>query len=122
MSCRSTECKPTPDQMAAVSKNLGKTNKSQLPGYADLMKLVGMMKESNVWEGRIKGYFFKGTIPTKMKSNIESYARTARWDIRNTPKTKKNGTLWRDGGKKYLLIFATYRGMGNRVYCSLTII
>lgn len=120
--CRSSECKPSGNEMAAVSKHLGKANKSQEPGYADLIKLVGMMKESNVWEGSIKGYFFKGTIPTKMKSNIESYARTARWEIRPTPKTKKQGILWRDKGKKYLLIFATYKGMGNRVYCSLTII
>lgn len=108
--------------MAAVSKHLGKANKSILPGYEKLLQLVGMMKESNVWKGTIKGYFFKGTVPTKVKSDIEGYARTARWEIRQTPKTKKQGILWRDGGKKYLLIFATYKGLGNRVYCSLTII
>lgn len=120
--CRSSECKPSGKEMAAVSKHLGKANKSKHPGYADILALVGMMKESNVWKGSIKGYFFKGTIPTKMKSNIESYARTARWDIRLTPKTHKHGVLWRELGKKYLLIFATYKGMGNRIYCSLTII
>lgn len=120
--CRSTECKPSSDEMAAVSKHLGKANKSKLPGYEKLLQLVGMMKESNVWKGTIKGYFFKGTVPTKVKSDIEGYARTARWEIRQTPKTKKQGILWRDGGKKYLLIFATYKGLGNRVYCSLTII
>jgi hypothetical protein len=120
--CRSSECKPSGDEMAAVSKHLGKAGKSQLPGYKSLMELVGMMKESNVWTGTIKGYFFKGTIPTKIKSDIEAYARTAKWKVRPTPKTKKQGILWREKGKKYLLIFATYKGVGNRVYCSLTII
>lgn len=120
--CRSDECKPSGDEMAAVSTHLGKANKSQLPGYKALLQLVGMMKESNVWTGTIKGYFFKGTVPTKMKSDIEGYARTARWQLRPTPKTKKQGILWREKGKKYLLIFATYKGAGNRVYCSLTII
>jgi hypothetical protein len=122
MKCRSSECKPSGDEMAAVSKHLGKAGKAQLPGHKHLVDLVGRMKESNVWKGSIKGYFFKGTVPTKMKSDIESYARTARWKVRPTPKTKKQGILWRERGKKYLLIFATYKGAGNRVYCSLTII
>jgi hypothetical protein len=120
--CRSNECKPSGEELAAVSKHLGKAGKNQLPGHKALVDLVAMMKESNVWKGSIKGYFFKGTVPTKMKSNIEAYARTARWKIRPTPRTKKQGILWRESGKKYLLIFATYKGIGNRVYCSLTII
>jgi hypothetical protein len=120
--CRTGECKPTEDQTAAVSIQLGKAGKSNLPGYNALMDLVGRMKESNVWAGTITGFFFKGTIPTKMKSDIQSYARTARWKTRVTPRMKKSGILWRSKGKKYLLIFSEYRGAGSRVYCSLTII
>jgi hypothetical protein len=108
--------------MAAVSVHLGKAGKSQVDGYNELLQLVSMMKESNVWKGSITGYFFKGTIPTKMKSSIQAYTRTAMWEKRSTPKTMKQGTLWYERGKKYLLIFATYKGLGNRVYCSLTII
>ena len=68
--CRSSECAPDEDQMAAVSMYLGKGGKSNQGGYKHLIDLVGRMKESNVWKGSIKGYFFKGSIPTKMKSDI----------------------------------------------------
>jgi hypothetical protein len=120
--CRSKECSPDDDQMAAVSVYLGKMGKSDLAGYKHLLDLVGRMKESNVWKGAIKGYFFKGTIPTKMKSEIQSYARTAKWQSKTTKRMTKSGILWRTKGKKYLLIFAVYRGMGNKIYCSLTVI
>jgi len=120
--CRSENCAPDEDQMAAVSMHLGKSGKANLPGYKHLMDLVGRMKESNVWKGSIRGYFFKGSIPTGMKSNIQSYARTAGWQSKTTKRMNKRGILWRSKGKRYLLIFANYRGTGNKIYCSLTII
>lgn len=120
--CRSENCTPDEDQLAAVSMYLGKQGKAKLPGYKHLMDLVGRMKESNVWKGSIKGYFFKGSIPTSMKSDIQSYASAASWQKKTTKRMSKSGILWRSKGKRYLLIFASYRGMGNRIYCSLTII
>ena len=120
--CRSSECAPDEDQMAAVSKYLGKGGKSNQGGYKHLIDLVGRMKESNVWKGSIKGYFFKGSIPTKMKSDIQSYAQSAGWQSKTTKRMTKRGILWRAKGKRYLLIFANYRGAGNKIYCSLTII
>ena len=120
--CRSEECAPDDDQKAAVSMYLGKMGKSELPGYNHLIDLVGRMKESNVWKGTIKGYFFKGSVPTKMKSDIQAYARTAGWKTKTTKRMTKSGILWRSKGKKYLLIFAVYRGIGSKIYCSLTVI
>lgn len=120
--CRSKECAPDEDQLATVSVQLGKAGKSKLAGFGHLMELVKSMKESNVWKGSIKGYFFKGTIPTKMKSEIDSYTKTSRWKNTTTKRMMKSGILWRSKGKRYLLIFGKYRGAGNRIYCSLTII
>lgn len=120
--CRSDECRPDDDQRAAVSVQLGKQGRAELPGYNRLMELVELMKESNVWKGSIKGYFFKGTVPTKVKSDIQAFARTAGWQQTTTKRMTKTGILWRTKGKKYLLIFASYRGLGNRIYCSLTVI
>ena len=120
--CQSADCSPDSDQMAEVSMHLGKRGKSKMAGFNHLNKLVSMMKESNVWTGSIKGYFFRGTIPTKMKSEIQEYSRVAGWQSKTTKRMSKSGILWRAKGKRYLLIFATYRGMGNRIYCSLTII
>lgn len=101
---------------------LGKDRKSDLAGHKHLIDILGMMKESNVWRGNIIGYFFKGMISSRMKSAIQEYARAARWQSKTTPRTVKQGILWRAQGKKYLLIVASYRGMGSKIYCSLTII
>lgn len=120
--CRSEDCAPDEDQKAAVSMHLGKAGRANLPGYKHLMNLVGRMKESNVWKGSIQGYFFKGSIPTSMKSDIQAYARTAGWQAKTTKRMTKRGILWRSKGKRYLLIFATYRGAAGKIYCSLTII
>lgn len=120
--CRSEGCVPDGEQMATVSMYLGKAQKSKLAGYKHLLTLVGQMKESNVWQGNILGYFFKGTIPSRMKSAIREYMQTANWQTKTTKRMKKSGILWRSKGKRYLLIFANYRGMGDKIYCSLTII
>lgn len=120
--CRSADCSPNSDEMAEVSMRLGKSGKSKMAGFTHLNKLVSMMKESNVWTGSIKGYFFRGTIPTKMKSEIKEYSKVAGWQSKTTKRMSKSGIMWRAKGKRYLLIFANYRGMGNRIYCSLTII
>ena len=119
--CRSRDCAPDEDQLAQVSMHLGMQGKSKLEGYNHLIKLVKKMKESNVWKSSIRGYFFKGTVPTGMKSDIQSYARSARWKSKTTKRMTKQGIMWRAGGKRYLLIFANFRG-GNRIYCSLTVI
>ena len=120
--CRSKGCTPDEVQMATVSMHLGKAGKSELAGYKHLLTLITKMRESNVWRGSILGYFFKGTIPSRMKSAIREYAETARWQTKSTKRMTKSGIMWRSQGKRYLLIFANYRGMGNKIYCSLTVI
>lgn len=120
--CQSDDCSPSDDHRAEVSMHLGKNGKSKLPGFNHLNNLVSLMKESNVWGGKIRGYFFKGSITTKMKSEIQDFASSSGWKTKSTKIMTKRGILWRAKGKRYLLIFANYRGMGNRIYCSLTII
>lgn len=108
-----------------LASKLGSRGKSKSSGYAELMELIGLMKESNIWEGSIKGYFFKGNIPTSMKSKITSFALSNRWKVTNGVRIIKYGKIITGGTKrsaKHLLIFGQYRGGRGKVYCSLTIL
>jgi hypothetical protein len=112
-----------------ISAKLGRGGKSEQRGYEEILSLVSKMVESNVWGGNIKGYFFKGTIETGMRSAILSFARSNGWQQTTGKRIIKYGTIIRGGrlgwlgmGKKHLLIFGYYRGTPNRVYCSLTIL
>lgn len=124
VSCRSKTCAPTVEVKALLASKLGKGGKSDSRGYKEILSIVDSMVESNVWEGSISGYFFKGTVETGMKSAITSFARSNGWKQTMGKRIIKYGIMIRGGkiGKKHLLIFGYYRGTPNRVYCSLTII
>jgi len=107
-----------------LATKLGKNGKSDSRGYKEVLQLVDLMKESNVWGGSTKGYFFKGSIDTSMKSAITSFANSNGWQRTMGQRIIKYGIIIRGGkqNKRHLLIFGYYRGTPNRVYCSLTII
>jgi hypothetical protein len=124
VACRTRTCAPASDVKALLAAKLGKDGKSDSRGYSDIITLVGKMKESNVWGGSIKGYLFKGSVDTSMKSGITSFATSNGWQRTNGNRIIKYGTIIRGGksGRRHLLIFGYYKGTPNRVYCSLTII
>lgn len=123
--CRSKGCAPSDEVKAMLASKLGRGGKSKTDGYKDLMTILGSMKESNIWEGSIEGYFFKGSIPTGMKSNIISFALTNGWKMTTGKRIVKYGKIYTGGTKrtrKHLLIFGFYRGGKGMAYCSLTIL
>lgn len=124
--CFSRTCAPTGDAKALIASELGKEGGSRARGYAELLELVELMKESNVWKGRIKGYLFRGDITSAMKSAITGFVVNKGWQITLGERVIKYGTIIEGGrlNRKHLLIFGRYRtrGSGNKVYCSLTIL
>lgn len=122
--CRTRTCAPSSEAKALIATKLGKNGKSDSKGYKEVLQLVDLMKESNVWGGSTKGYFFKGSIDTSMKSAITSFANSNSWQRTMGQRIIKYGTIIRGGkqNKRHLLIFGYYRGTPNRIYCSLTII
>ena len=124
IACRTRACEPSSGVKALLATKLGKNGKSDSRGYKEVLQLVDLMKESNVWGGSTKGYFFKGSIDTSMKSAITSFANSNGWQRTMGQRIIKYGIIIRGGkqNKRHLLIFGYYRGTPNRVYCSLTII
>ena len=124
--CRTRTCAPSSEAKALLSSKLGARGKSNSKGYSEIMELVGLMKESNVWGAGLKGYLFRGDISTSMKSAVTSFAVSNRWQITLGRRIIKYGIIVRGGklNKRHLLIFGKYRGkgMGGKAYCSLTII
>lgn len=124
--CFSRTCAPTGEAKALIASELGKEGGSKARGYSELLELVELMKESNVWKGRIKGYLFRGDITTAMKSAITAFVVSKGWQITLGERVIKYGTIIEGGrlNRKHLLIFGRYRtrGSGNKVYCSLTVI
>ena len=122
--CKSESCKVADETQAAIAMKLGKNGKSKRRGYNEILSLIGSMKESNVWEGSIKGYFFKGRVDTSLRSAVVSFATSDRWQQTNGARVIKYGTIIRvgKGNKRHLLIFGYFRGSPNRAYCSLTIL
>lgn len=124
--CGSRTCAPSGEAKALIASELGQGGKADSKGYAELLELVELMKESNVWTGRIKGYLFRGDITTAMKSAITAFVVANGWQITLGNRIIKYGTIIQGGrlNRKHLLIFGRYRtkGSGNKVYCSLTII
>lgn len=124
--CFSRTCAPTGEAKALIASELGKEGGSKARGYPELLELVELMKESNVWKGRIKGYLFRGDITSAMKSAITAFVVSKGWQITLGERVIKYGTVIEGGrlNRKHLLIFGRYRtrGSGNKVYCSLTIL
>lgn len=122
--CQSRTCAPSREVKALLAAKLGRNGKADSKGYKEILDLVDSMKESNVWGGSTKGYFFKGTIDTSMKSKITSFAMSNGWQRTMGERIIKYGKIIRGGkqNKRHLLIFGYYRGTPNRAYCSLTII
>ena len=122
--CRTRTCAPTGEMKALLAAKLGKNGKADSKGYKEILQLVELMKESNVWGGSTKGYFFKGTIDTSMRSAITAFAASNSWQRTMGQRIIKYGTIVRGGkqNKRHLLIFGYYRGTPNRAYCSLTVI
>lgn len=124
--CRTRTCAPSGEVKALIASKLGQGGKANSKGYAEILELVELMKESNVWTGRIKGYLFRGDITTAMKSAITAFVVANGWQVTLGNRIIKYGTIIQGGrlNRKHLLIFGRYRtkGSGNKVYCSLTII
>ena len=122
--CRTRTCAPSGEAKALIASKLGARGKSASKGYRDILTLVDQMKESNVWEGSIKGYLFRGDIPTGMRSRITSFATSNGWMVTLGKRIVKYGTIIRGGklNRRHLLIFGYYRGGRGKVYCSLTVI
>lgn len=124
MLCRSQSCKVDDETKAMLSMKLGARGKSKNSGYNELMSLVNAMKESNIWSGSIKGYFFKGRVDTSVRSAVVSYASANKWQRTMGTRVIKYGIIVRGGkgNKRHLLIFGYHRKAQNKVYCSLTIL
>ena len=124
VACRTRTCAPSGEARALIAAKLGRNGKSKDKGYQDILAIVEKMKESNVWDGNIKGYLFKGSISTSIRSSITSFATSDGWQRTNGKRIVKYGIIIRGGktNRRHLLIFGYYRGTPNRVYCSLTII
>lgn len=124
MLCRSQSCKVDDETKAMLAMKLGARGKSKGNGYDQLMSLVGAMKESNIWGGSIKGYFFKGRVDTGIRSAVVSYASSNKWQRTMGTRVIKYGIIVRGGKnkKRHLLIFGYHRKAQNKVYCSLTIL
>lgn len=124
MLCRSESCKVSDETKAILAMKLGARGKSKDNGYGELMSLVNAMKESNVWGGSIKGYFFKGRVDTSVRSAVVSYASSNKWQRTMGTRVIKYGIIVRGGkgNKRHLLIFGYHRKAQNKVYCSLTIL
>ncbi len=124
VSCRSKTCSPSSEARALLALKLGRNGKSESKGYQEILSIIEKMNESNVWGGQVKGYFFRGTIDTSMRSAIVSFATSNGWQRTNGTRIIKYGTIVRGGkqNRRHLLIFGYYKGTPNRVYCSLTII
>ena len=103
---------------------LGRAGKNKIRGYEDILSLIGAMKESNIWGGGIRGFFFKGRVETSIRSNVVSFASSNRWQQTNGTRVIKYGKIIRVGktNKRHLLIFGYFRKSPNTVYCSLTIL
>ena len=124
MLCRSESCKVSDETKAILAMKLGARGKSSNRGYAQLMSLINAMKESNVWGGSIKGYFFRGRVDTSVRSAVVSYASANKWQRTMGTRVIKYGIIVRGGklNKRHLLIFGYHRKTQNKVYCSLTIL
>ena len=124
MLCRSESCKVSDETKAMLSMKLGARGKSSNRGYAQLLSLINAMKESNVWGGSIKGYFFRGRVDTSVRSAVVSYASANKWQRTMGTRVIKYGIIVRGGkgNKRHLLIFGYHRKAQNKVYCSLTIL
>ena len=122
--CRSESCKVDDDTKAMLAMKLGARGKSKGRGYDEILSLIRSMKESNVWAGSITGFFFKGTVESKIRTAATSYASSNGWQRTVGTRIIKYGTIIRGGkgNKKHLLIFGYHRKRLNKVYCSLTII
>jgi len=124
--CRTRTCAPSSEAKALIASKLGARGKSKSKGYDEILQLVELMKESNVWGAGLKGYLFRGDISTGMKSAITSFAVSNGWQITLGRRIVKYGIIIRGGklNKRHLLIFGKYRGKGmaSKAYCSLTII
>lgn len=124
--CLTRTCAPTGGMKAVLSAELGQKGKNKDKGFTALFQLIDLMKESNVWGTKVKGYLFKGDISTQMKSAITSFAVSSGWQVTLGQRIIKYGIIVQGGqfNRKYLLIFGRYRtkGSGNTVYCSLTVI
>jgi hypothetical protein len=107
-----------------LAMKLGADRKYNSRGYPEILSLINSMKESNVWSGSIRGYFFRGTVETKIRTAVISYASSNGWQRTVGTRIIKYGTIIRGGkgNKKHLLIFGYHRKRLNKVYCSLTII
>lgn len=122
--CKSASCKVEDETQAAIAMKLGRNGKNKRRGYQEILSLIGSMKESNVWDGSIRGYFFKGRVDTSLRSAVVSFATSDGWQQTNGARVIKYGTIIRVGkaNKRHLLIFGYFRGSPNRAYCSLTIL
>lgn len=122
--CRTRTCAPSGEAKALIASKLGARGKSASKGYEDILLLIEQMKESNVWKNNVKGFLFKGDIPTGMRSRITSFATSNGWMVTLGKRIVKYGTILRGGrlNRRHLLIFGYYRGNRGKVYCSLTII
>lgn len=121
--CRSKTCAPSKPAKAFLSVKIGQYGASNYQGFKELMTLLSYMKESNVWEGRIRGYFFKGTMASSDRRNILSFVTRNRWKLTAGKRIVKYGMFIKGGpGGNYLLIFGYYRGDASQVYASLTIL
>lgn len=124
--CRTRTCAPSAESKALIASKLGANGGNSTKGYAEIIQLVELMKESNVWGAGLKGYLFRGDISTAVRSAITSFAVSKGWQITLGRRIIKYGTIIRGGklNKRHLLIFGRYRekGMAGKAYCSLTII
>lgn len=81
------------------------------------------MKESNIWGGSVRGYFFKSTLRGTDRRSILSFVSSKGWKLTTGRRVIKYGTYMRGGpGGDYLLIFGYYRGDSSNIYASLTIL
>lgn len=121
--CRSRTCAPSTPAKAFISTRLGRSGGDKVAGFQELMTLVASMKESNIWEGSVRGYFFKSTLRPTDRRNILSFVSSKGWKLTTGRRIVKYGTYMRGGpGGDYLLIFGYYRGDTSNIYASLTIL
>jgi hypothetical protein len=121
--CRSKSCSPSNPAKAFLSAKVGSRGGADYKGFDELMSLVANMKESNIWGGGIRGYFFKGTLKGTDRRNILSFVSGSGWKLTTGRRIVKYGRFIKGGpGGNYLLIFGYYRGDASQVYASLTIL
>jgi hypothetical protein len=121
--CRSKSCSPSNPAKAFLSAKVGQYGASNYQGFDQLMSVVANMKESNIWGGSVRGYFFKGTVKGTDRRNILSFVSRSGWKLTTGRRIVKYGKFIKGGpGGNYLLIFGYYRGDASQVYASLTIL